>query len=99
MRINKDLLKHYFYKMMNSEKFKNKDHLNKRQNTNNAPKEEQKNDPKHPAKAEENPLIDMLESSLRNMTHAEHDLLLEFVNILKSRGKLSNKFIFLILDK
>lgn len=80
------LLKQYFYRLIGGEKFKE---------SNNKPlygpltKAEFKSCLKHPVKYEENPLLDLIKQSLRQCGSDEHDCLLEFVKILKSKAKLT----------
>jgi len=64
------LLKHYFYRMIGSEKFKE---------SSGKPlfgpltKDEFKSGLKHPVKIEESPLLELLKHSLRNLTGGEHN--------------------------
>ena len=88
------LLKQYFYKLIGGEKFKE---------SSNKPiygpltKAEFKSGLKHPIKYEENPLLDLLKFSLQYVGKDEHDWLLEFIKILKSKAKLTNDVGDLIL--
>lgn len=93
----KNLLnKHYFYRLIGSEKFKdapNKPYFGP------LTKDEYKSGLKHPIKIEDNPLVDLLDASLRNLSADEHNCLMEFIGILKTKDKLTLKISHLILEK
>lgn len=80
------LLKIYFYRLIGGEKFRE---------SSGKPvfgpltREENKSGLKHPVKIEESPLLDLLKYSLRYAGKEEHNCLLEFVKILKTKAKLT----------
>lgn len=61
-------------------------------------KEEYEGGFKHPVSLDENPLVDFVKQTLRFASPKEHDCLLEFIKILKTRAKLTLDISHAILE-
>lgn len=88
------LLKIYFYRLIGGIKFR--ESISKL-TYGPLTKEEFKSGLKHPNSSDDSPILDLIKYGIRNAGKAEHNCLLEFIKILKTKAKLTSDVSQLIL--